>query len=691
MIDGASYFAAFRAAAARATRSIFIVGWDIDSRAALVHEPPDDGLPTKLGEFLDTLARRRRGLHIHVLDWDFAMLYALEREPLPIYALGWRTHRRLHFQMDDQHPVGGSHHQKIVVIDDAVAFVGGLDLTIRRWDTSEHRADEPGRVDPSGKPYPPFHDVQVMVDGDAAAALSELARERWRRATDHDPHRAGTGARRDSWPTEVQPDLTGVDVAIARTEPSYSGRDAVQEVRRLYLDAIAAARRWIYIENQYFTSAAIGDALAARLAERDGPEIVVVTRRHGGGWLEQNTMEVLRARLLRRLREYDRYGRLKVYCPEQTELKDECIDLHSKLMAVDDRLLRIGSANLANRSMGLDTECDLAIEASGPDVAHSIAALRDRLLAEHLGVAPDAVAREIERKGSLIAALQELRGNTRSLEPLDARVASELDALVPDAAVIDPERPVEPAALVDELVPPEDRPRAGTRIALFAAVLAGFVALAVAWRWGPLAGWLDRGTLEQAAMSIRGSAAAPLWALGAYVAASLLGVPITLLIVVTAVVLGPYTAFACALGGALIGAALGFGLGQVLGRRIVRELAGARLNKLSRQLAKRGLLAVVAVRIIPIAPFIIVNLVAGASHIRLRDFLLGTVLGMTPGILAVSVFSDRLVAALYERSPTAIASLGAVITIIAIAAAVIRRRLARRSATDDAPVKRDSS
>ena len=192
-------------------------------------------------------------------------------------------------------------------------------------------------------------------------------------------------------------------------------------------------------------------------------------------------------------------------------------------------------------------------------------------------------------------------------------------------------------------------------------------------------------------MSIRGSAAAPLWALGAYVAASLLGVPITLLIVVTAVVLGPYTAFACALGGALIGAALGFGLGQVLGRRIVRELAGARLNKLSRQLAKRGLLAVVAVRIIPIAPFIIVNLVAGASHIRLRDFLLGTVLGMTPGILAVSVFSDRLVAALYERSPTAIASLGAVITIIAIAAAVIRRRLARRSATDDAPVKRDSS
>jgi phospholipase D1/2 len=148
LVDGAAYFAAFRAAAVRAERSIFIIGWDVDSRTVLVHEPPEDGLPDKLGEFLDALVQRRRSLHIQVLDWDFAMLYALERELLPIYTLGWRTHRRLRFQLDDRHPIGGSHHQKIVVIDGAVAFVGGIDLTIRRWDTSEHRPDEPRRVVP---------------------------------------------------------------------------------------------------------------------------------------------------------------------------------------------------------------------------------------------------------------------------------------------------------------------------------------------------------------------------------------------------------------------------------------------------------------------------------------------------------------------------------------------------------------
>jgi phospholipase D1/2 len=522
-----------------------------------------------------------------------------------------------------------------------------------------------------------------MVDGPAAAALGELACERWRRATDRAPHVVPGDSTPDPWPESVRPDLTGVEVAIARTEPNYAGRQAVHEVRQLYCDAIAAARRWIYIENQYFTSKAVGEALAARLAERDGPEIVVVTRRHGGGWLEQNTMEVLRSRLVRQLLDSERSGRLKFYCPEDARLEGECIDLHSKLMIVDDRLLRIGSANLANRSMGLDTECDLAIEADSAEIAHSIGALRARLLGEHLGVAPELVAREIERHGSLVTAVEALRGNHRSLEPLDAGVASDLEALVPEAAVIDPERPVDPEALVQELVPSDAQPRAGTRIAVLAAVLAGIAVLAAAWRWGPLAQWLDRETLERAADAIRGSRAAPLWTIGAYVAASLVGMPITLLIIVTAVVFGPVAAFAYALGGSLLGAALGFMLGQALGRRVVRDLAGARLNELSRRLGRRGLLAVVAVRILPVAPFTVVNLVAGASHIRLRDFLVGTVIGMTPGILAISVFSDRLVAALHERSPMAIITLAIVVAIIGIGAIVIRQRLGRPAAASE--------
>jgi phospholipase D1/2 len=122
-------------------------------------------------------------LRVYILGWDFAIIYALEREPLPSFNPRWRSHRRVHFSLDGMPPGGASHHQEIVVVDDAIAFVGGIDMAIRRWDTPEHCAHDPRRVDPRGEPYPPVHDVQMAVDGEAATALASLVRERWQRAT----------------------------------------------------------------------------------------------------------------------------------------------------------------------------------------------------------------------------------------------------------------------------------------------------------------------------------------------------------------------------------------------------------------------------------------------------------------------------------------------------------------------------
>ena len=97
-----------------------------------------DGFPEPLGDFLNAIVAGRRGIRGYVLSWDFAMLYSMEREWLPIYKLDWRTHRRLSFRLDDRHPPGTCHHQKVVVVDDAVAFVSGYDLTRARWDTCAH-------------------------------------------------------------------------------------------------------------------------------------------------------------------------------------------------------------------------------------------------------------------------------------------------------------------------------------------------------------------------------------------------------------------------------------------------------------------------------------------------------------------------------------------------------------------------
>jgi phospholipase D1/2 len=239
LIDGAEYFGRLKEAFAAARRSILIVGWNIHSRVRLTPQEAADGVPDELGPFLHHLTRTRPGLRVRILVWDWLALYSLERERLP--ALSWRTHRRLRFALDGNHPPAACHHQKIVVIDDRLAFIGGLDLAPGRWDRREHLADEPLRAGPDGRPWPPFHDAALMVDGPAAAALGELVRERWRQATgrriapvqvDHDP-----------WPAGVAPWCTAVAAGGARPRPAGGAAEAAAEVEALYVAAIRSARR----------------------------------------------------------------------------------------------------------------------------------------------------------------------------------------------------------------------------------------------------------------------------------------------------------------------------------------------------------------------------------------------------------------------------------------------------------------
>ncbi len=679
LVDGADYFAAFRAAVAQARHSVFIIGWDINSRVELVRDgSAADELPSQLGKFLNAVAERNRDLQIYVLAWDFAMLYALDREFLPLYRLGWSTHRRLHFRLDDAHPVGASQHQKMVVVDDAVAFVGGIDLTKQRWDTTEHRPGDPRRRDPDGASYSPFHDVQLMVDGKVAAAVGELARERWRRATGK-RLRPSPSTGREAWPSMVKPCFTDIKVAIARTEPCYRDYPLVQEVKHLYIDAIHRARRWIYLENQYFTAPEIGQALGQRLQEPDGPEVILVSRVRGGGWLEESTMGTLRARLVNHLKSLDRHGRLRCFYPDRADLAGEPINVHSKLMVVDHRLLRLGSANLSNRSMGYDSECDLAIESTDAKTEKAIRDCRDRLLAEHLGISPGQLTEKIESTGSLISAIEACRHNGRSLKPLEPDIDPRVDSLLPDVSVIDPEKPIDPDQLTTELVAAEVEPNVRGRLALIISLLLILSALAALWGWTPVKNWINEENLVDLALSLQALPASPLWILGAFAVGSLLAVPITLMIVATVLVFGTFYGFAYAYCGALFGAAATFWLGHRLGRDTVRRIAGARLNQLSRRLGRRGLLAVLALRLVPVAPFAVVNLVAGASHVSARDFLAGTVLGMAPGIMAASIFSDRLRAFIKEPSPSTMALLGLVLAGLGAGAFAIRYWFKRRA------------
>ena len=214
--------------------------------------------------------------------------------------------------------------------------------------------------------------------------------------------------------------------------------ERVQEVEQLYLDMIASARRSIYIENQYFTSSSIAQALAETLERDEGPEIVIVLPGETSGWLEQATMDLLRNRAIDALRQADKHDRLRIVAPVNEALADSTMNVHAKLIVVDDDWLRIGSANLSRRSMGLDSECDLVVDARDGDAATTLCA---DLLAEHLDADLEEIHTALEKDG-LFAAIDQFNSGARRFEPLTVEQGDYDSWLEPLADIADMERPI---------------------------------------------------------------------------------------------------------------------------------------------------------------------------------------------------------------------------------------------------------
>jgi phosphatidylserine/phosphatidylglycerophosphate/cardiolipin synthase-like enzyme len=413
LIDAANYFLRLEELLSQARHSILIVGWDFDASICLHAAPgnPDEAL----GTFLRQLVEKNPQLEIRILVWSLSLLHA-PGDPLPLlFGAPWQDHPRIHLRLDREHPFYACHHQKIVSIDDSAAFVGGIDLTVGRRDTPGHVANTQRRCNPDGKGYGPVHDVQMLVEGPAAQAVAAEARTRWLWATGE---RLGAQEPRAGlWPADLKPDFQNVPVAISRTAPSWRGRSAISEIAVLTTDMIRAARQNIYIEAQYFTADALFDLLVPILSQEQGPEIVLVLTAEWHGQIERFVLSRNRDRLLRRLGRADRYGRLKAYYPVvPAEQRPQPVLVHAKLMVVDGRLLRVGSSNLNNRSIGLDTECDLTIEARNDAECAAVARIRDRLLAEHLGTSREHVSQTFSRTGSLVSTIEALNKGPRRLE-----------------------------------------------------------------------------------------------------------------------------------------------------------------------------------------------------------------------------------------------------------------------------------
>ena len=437
LVDSAAYFAAALSAIRKARRSILLLGWSFDPRTRLQPGPHEvAGAADEIGNVLKSLAKRRPDLDIRVLVWKSALPISASQHFFPHRSKAWFRRSPVRFRLDSSIPYGACHHQKVLVIDDRVAFVGGADFAPDRWDTPAHLDDEPRRIMPGGGRPPARHEVMMMLDGEAARALGELARSRWLRSAGHAVAPPPDDLTHDAWPPWLPPDLEDIDVALARTFPDWRDFPEVNEIERLHLASIRAAKRSIYLENQYFTSPVIGEALAARLAEPDGPEVVLITTQHSPSYFDQMTMDRTRADLLRRLWAADLHDRFRAYYPLTPS--GRTIIVHSKVAIIDDKLVRIGSANLNNRSSGFDTECDAVIEAKDAGESGAIARFRARLIGHFVNEAPAEVEMMTAARG-LAATVDTLaRSSQGRLSPLAPVPMGPLASLIADYHLGDP-------------------------------------------------------------------------------------------------------------------------------------------------------------------------------------------------------------------------------------------------------------
>jgi uncharacterized membrane protein YdjX (TVP38/TMEM64 family) len=177
---------------------------------------------------------------------------------------------------------------------------------------------------------------------------------------------------------------------------------------------------------------------------------------------------------------------------------------------------------------------------------------------------------------------------------------------------------------------------------LFVAVVLVLFGLAATWRWGPLQSILSPEQIRQYLTSISSIEGRAVVAIGGFIIASLLMVPVTLLAIIGGLVFGGWQAFVFVMTGAMAASAIGFLGGRFLGKGVIERISGSNIEKLSKRLGERGTVAVALLRLVPVAPFAVFNLVAGSSHLGARQFLVGSLLGLMPGLGAITLFSSSL-------------------------------------------------
>ncbi|WP_218312684.1 VTT domain-containing protein [Alteromonas antoniana] len=666
LIDCANYYRALHSSIVKAKHSIFIVGWDIDSRIRLLRgeEEAQSEAPSVVSDLLAWKAEQNPDMKIYLLRWDSSLAFFAQREMWAKEVWDEKTPDNVKTELDDTIPMGGSQHQKIVVIDDELVFSGGMDVSTNRWDTRDHPVVSDERMGPDGE-YGPLHDVQMVSSGPVVKDFADLVRWRWLRVAEDQPidirEEALNGPdapKPESWPESVEPWFENVECALARTIPFMDEVEPVQEVRHMLLDLISQAENLIYIENQFTTRQEIAEALNRRLKECPSLHVIIVSSYEPKGKFEQEAFWASRIEfkdILENGVESDRVTMTYSSC-EDLKGRKAYKRIHSKVMTIDDKYAVIGSSNLSNRSMSLDTEIDTVLHGNTENNRKQVARIRDDLLAEHTGREVEETAQLLNQDNPVSALLEGQLAHGYVLTEVNDQVFTEQSNTNIFRSLSDPEEPLISLPTMDGSATPARNPRRRTIMIAIGTLIVAIIAGLLVWASYSIE-WLSSDNINAFLEKSRGTYFALPTVLMVYVIGGLLFFPVTVLSLAVAAIFGPIWGPIYGIMGALLSSATTFGIGKVLGNAGLKKVGGPKVEALDEKLKTSGIVGVAAIRMLPIAPFSLVNLVAGISSIGLVQFLVGTFLGMFPPMIAKGLVGDSITQIFRNPSPETISYL----------------------------------
>lgn len=660
LIDCGNYYKALHSAILKAKHSIFIVGWDIDSRIRLLRgeDEKQAQAPSVVSDLLAWKAEQNPDINIYLLRWDSSLAFFSQREMWAKEVWDEKTPDNVQTELDDTIPMGGSQHQKIIVIDDELVFSGGMDIATNRWDTRDHPVVSEERNGPDGE-YGPLHDVQIVSAGPIVRAFSELVRWRWLRVANEAPIDIRESAQcdldspvPDAWPKDYPPQFENVQCALARTIPSMDDAEPAQEVRHMLLDLIAQAERVIYIENQFTARQEIAEALNQRMHQCPNLNVVIVSSFEPKGTFEREAFWASRIAFKSQLEAGIDPQRVAMTYSSIEDMKGRRAykRIHSKVMTIDDKYLVIGSSNLSNRSMTLDTEIDMVLYGNSEQNRQYIVTTRDDLLAEHTGRSLDDTQTLMASSTPVKSLMENQLAHGYVLTEVHDEVFTKQSSNNVFRSLSDPEEPlISVPNLNGELTPVRNPRRRSIMISIGVLVVAVIAALLV---WASTSvSWLSSEHINAFMEKSRGTYFALPTVLIVYLVGGFLFLPVTVMSLAVAAIFGPIWGPIYGIMGALLSSACLFGVGKLMGNAGMRKLAGPKVEAVDEKLKNSGIVGVAAIRMLPIAPFSLVNLVAGISSISIGQFLAGTFLGMFPPMIAKGLVGDSITQIFRHPSP----------------------------------------